>query len=265
MTNSFTLTIQDIQWYYKGYRTKGKDRATAIAMILDDYENELEDDDEKIAVLIGLSLALCKKKELTKSIADETLREIDKIRKAYDLSKTDLKYLDKTEARLKDEMNYGEEAVYKQRSNYAPDWVKGDTFYHKLSCPRAEKLGIQGWFVIFHKAGEYEDFFGQVHQLMCMTVCPPEKVPTSGKALQKLGFYPSMQGRKPEYLFQLEVKSKRAENAYELTKLGCFCDVVIPESCSSENQKTCHPLFEFKRKGEDWPVYEENICMLFKK
>jgi len=265
MTNSFPYIIQDVQWYYRGYRIKGEDRATAIAMIREDFENELEDDDDRIAVLIGLSFALCKRKELIKSIADETLREIDTIRKTYDLTKSDLKYFDKTEARLRDETNYGEEAVYKKKANYVPDWVKGDTFYHVLSGPLAEKRGIRGWYVIFHKVGEYEDHFGQVHQLMCLTVCPPEKVPTSGKELQKLGFYPSQQGSNPKYLFQLNVKSKRAENAYQLTKLGCFSDVVIPESCSGENQKTCYPLFEFKRKGEDWPVYEEDIYMLFKK
>ena len=70
---------------------------------------------------------------------------------------------------------------------------------------------------------------------------------------------------KPEYLFQLNINSKRAENAYELTKIGNFPEVEIPQSCAEENPLVSYVLCGFKRKGEDWLTYEDDLCLLYQK
>ena len=110
--DSIRLTMREIQQEYRAYRAMGENRDDAVRHLLRDYEMELEDDDERIAVLIGISLALCKKNEMISSIAKKTLEEMDHIRRQYSLSKADLKYLEKIETMLKSETVYGSEAVY---------------------------------------------------------------------------------------------------------------------------------------------------------
>ena len=66
--DSFYLIIKDIEKQYIKYRKLGRTRAEAIELIRQEYARELQDADDRLAVLIRLSLALCKKKELIESI-----------------------------------------------------------------------------------------------------------------------------------------------------------------------------------------------------
>ncbi len=70
--SDFNPLIVDIQEQYKAYRTTGKTRAEAVALLKDNYETELQDEDDSVAVMIGLSLALGKKRELTPELVHET-------------------------------------------------------------------------------------------------------------------------------------------------------------------------------------------------
>ena len=60
--NSIKLIITDIQHAYVSHRESGKSRKEIIELLLEEYEGGLNDDDERVAVLIGVSLSLCKKK-----------------------------------------------------------------------------------------------------------------------------------------------------------------------------------------------------------
>ena len=61
--NVLSPIIDDVQTQYVKHRRTGKSRTTAIELIHEEYIHELQDVDDSLAVLIGLSLALCKKKE----------------------------------------------------------------------------------------------------------------------------------------------------------------------------------------------------------
>ena len=263
--NSIGYIVTDIQKAYIKYRESGKTRAEAIGLIRHEYNQELQDDEERIAVLIGLSLSLCKNKELYESIATETICEIQRSieeKKLYGISET---YVSDVVQRLRNSEVYGEEAVYKHKTPYVPDWKTGDTFSHVLTCPRAERLGIKGWLVLLYKATEYVDKFGEYRHLMYVSVCPPDKVPSCTEELQILGFLPMMyMGARKEYFAQIKIKSRRAEKKWELTKVGCFFDIEPPKDQAKENPLTTMPLFEFTRKGENWPAYEDQICTFYR-
>ena len=261
---NITLLIEEIQQQYVSCRRRGCTRDEAITLIREEYECELNDDDDRIAVLIGLALALCKRKELLQTIADETLAEIQTLKQQY----VDDSYLTKIEKKLADVDLYGDEATYKRGSIYKPDWVIGDTFSHVLTHPLAEEIGIMGWHILFYKVGEHIDRQDACRQLMCVSLCPPDKIPTCYEELKNLGFLPMMQlGERFEYLAQIKIKSKRTENTYEFTKIGCFPndnDAFI-ERCKEENPLTTMPFFGRLKANDLRPFYEEHVCRLYKK
>lgn len=263
--NSISLLVIDIEREYVKYRESGKTRAQAIELLRDEYDQELQDDEERIAVLIGLSLSLCKKKELYESIATETIHEIQlsvEEGKMYGISET---YISDIVRRLNDPEVYGAEAVYKEKVLYVPNWKIGDTFSHVLTCPHSEKLGIRGWLVLLHKVGEYVDRFEITHQLMNVSICPPEQLPSCSQELQDLGFLPVMCiGGRKEFLAQMTIKSRRGENAFKLTKVGHFPNIELPDDPAIENPLTAMPLFGFIRKGENWPLYEDQVCGFYR-
>ena len=257
--------IREVQKQYVRYRKKGLGREEAIKEIRTEYAQELCDEDDKIAVLLGLSLALCKKKELFAVLAEETLDELQRI---YCANKegilSEREYVNFKEYLEKKEM-YGEEAFYKKVSRYVPGWKVGDIFSHRLTYPASKPLGIEGWFILFVKVGEYIDEFDIHHQLMCISLCPPDKVPSSSKEFEELGFLPVMNTVKEEYLAQITIKSRKAERGYELCKIGCFPDVMVPSSCLNENPLTAMPLFGKTKKDELWIGYEDQICRFYKR
>ena len=264
--NNFNVIIEDILKKYVKHRKMGRSRAEAIELIRDEYSYELQDADDRVAVLIGLSLSLCKKKELLESIGTETLKEIEHISFGDEQDKKYETYLLEVERCLKDKAVYGKEAVYKRASIYVPDWKIGDTFSHELTYPTAEKLGIKGWFILLYKVGEYIDEFEMHHQLVYVSLCPPGMLPSCEEDMQKLGFLRMMcKGDQAEYLAQIILKSKKAEEAYGLSKVGYFPDILLPDDrVVEENPLTAMPLFGQVRRDDLWPGYEDQICRLYK-
>ena len=193
-------------------------------------------------------------------IAEETLGEI----RRRDCENPDGTDYSKIQKYLEDKEMYGEEAFYKKTSVYIPEWKIGDVFSHVLTYPRSKLLGIEGWLILFVKVGEYTDEFSVHHQLVCVSLCPPEQVPSSSNDLEKLGFLPVMNTINAEYLAEITIKSKKAEKNYQLSKVGYFPDVLIPRSCLEENPLTAMPLIGKMEKGQDWLVYEEQICRFYK-
>lgn len=266
--NNFTYLSECVESQYQKYRKHGKSRDIALELIYQEHKYALCDDDDRFAILAGLVLALCKKRELLESIAKETFAEIQLIKKNYAEDSANYKYSIQIEKMLKDIEMYGSEAPYKQTSIYRPDWMIGDTFSHTLTYPTAEELGIKGWIVLLHKVGDYVDGDGVPRQLMCVSLCPPDRIPSCYEELQNLGFLPMMYfGERAEYLAQIVLKSKRQENAYNLTKIGCFKKTgdSLLETFKNENPLTVMPLLGRLKKDDPWPAYEDQICRLYKK
>ena len=261
------LISEDVRLQYEKHRKRGCPRGDAIALVREEYNGELHDDDDRIAVLGGLVQGLYKKHELLETLADETRTEIQRIKQNCLCSEDIHKYITEIEKKLNDANAYGKEAPYKQASVYRPDWAIGDTFSHALTFPAAENLGIIGWFILLHKVGEYVDAHGEYRQLMCVSICPPDSIPSSYDDLQKLGILPMMQsGGKYEYLAQIVIKSKRGENSYDLTKIGCFTkdnETLLDDY--NENPLTAMPLFGTLKRNDLWPAYEDLICRLYRR
>jgi hypothetical protein len=258
----------DIQEEYINYRKNGKNRAETIELLRHEYSGELQDDDDRLAVLIGLSLALCNKNELIDSIAIDTMTEITRAKcENEDISTNEkiMSDLAKLEICLKDKSVYGGEAKYRKSRKYIPDWQVGDVFSHVMTSPGAEELGIKGWHILIYKVGEYEDTQGDLNQLVFVALCPPEKIPSDDEGFQKLTFLPMMfWGKTAEYLAQITIKSKKTEEKYELSKIGHVSKINIPPDSCERNPSVSMPLFEKLSKDDLYPSYEGLICRLYK-
>lgn len=264
--NGISQIVCDVQRQYVKYRKLGKNRGTAVELIRKDYVQELQDEDDKLAVLVGLALSLCKNKELYEPFASEALCEIQCFYLKNTWDALTCEYLKEVESLLKNESSYGNEAAYKRASTYVPNWKIGDMFSHTLTYPTAAALGIKGWLILLCKVGEYVDEFEAHRQLMYVSLCPPEKIPSCSNDIRELGFLRMMQlGGRSEYLAQITVKSKKDEDAYGLTKIGYYPDISYPDDYCDENPLTAMPLLGKQRRDDAWPGYEDQICRLYKK
>ena len=72
-------------------------------------------------------------------------------------------------------------------------------------------------------------------------------------------------GKQNEYLAQMEIKSRRAENAFQLTKVECFPGIEPPQDGMIEAPLTTMPLFGFMCRGNTWLSYEDQVCSFYKK
>ena len=175
--------------------------------------------------------------------------------------------LAKVETCLKDTSVYGDEAKYRKIRKYVPDWQVGDVFSHVITYPYAEELGIKGWHILIYKVSEYKDKYGDIHQLVFVALCPPEKLPMDDEGFQKLPFLRMMirgDGDKAEYMAQIKIKSKKAEEGYELSKIGHVSKINIPDDYYEENPLVAMPLFGEDKWEPEYPGYEGLICRLYK-
>lgn len=258
--------VEDIIELYAKYRRTGKNRVTAIEQIRKDFAEELQDEEDSLAVLMGLTLSLCKKRELFEPFVSETLNNLQcKCRNSVIDSHT-TRVARELESYLMNMEYFGDEALYKQKKRYVPDWKKGDLFSHVLTYPSAETLGIMEWCVLLYKVGEYSDENGMLCQLMYVSLCPPNEIPSSERELSDLGFLRMMRlGEKSEYLAQMSIKSKQEEEFCNLTKIGHYPDIQQPVNNIEENPFTAMPLQGRTRQSKRWPGFEDQICRLYKK
>ena len=272
MKRAYNPLIDDIKREYEVHRKNGKTREESVIHIRDDYADAMEDDEDKLAILIGLCLGLCKKSELYDDLAQETLNEMHRIlNENWDKDDGDYKvvasYCASFEEYLKTEPVYGGEAVYRPSKKYLPDWQVGDLFSHIMTHSRAEELGIQGWYILFYKVGEYIDRFDEHRQLMFLSVCPPDKVPTCEDDFLKLQFLPVMpryDGDQFEYMGQITIKSKRKENEYALTKIGHFSKFTLPNDYVPVNPLVSMPLFGKSKWDGGALGYEGQVCNFYR-
>lgn len=264
--HDLNLMSNDVQKQYANLRKSGKSRDAAITIIKRTYAEATEDEEDSLAVMIGLALSLCKKKELTREIANEICGMICDIRSGRNLDETMLQYISMIEPLLNDESLLGDDATYKQRMPYAPDWKVGDTFFHQISCPQAQKLGIGGWFILFYKVGEFVDEFFRHRQMMHVSLCPSITEFNDNVQINRIGFLRIMEhDGKWDYLVQLDFKNKKDELSYGLTKIGNFPNVKSPSDCTEEDPLTAMPLLGYLKKSDVYPFFEDQICRLYRR
>jgi hypothetical protein len=263
--NSVDLIVNEVQKEYTSLRTSEKSRATAISMIIDSYGEATQDEEDYAAVIIGLVLALCKKKELTKEIAEAARTVVCDARNCQNIIEPMARHFVKVESLLNDETLLGDEATYKRRVPYVPDWKIGDTFSHTIMCDHAKKLGIDGWQVLFHKVGEFVDESCRHRQLMYVLLCPPGTEPVDNVQFQNLEFLRMMKhGEKWDYLTQITIKNKKDELLYGLQKIGNFPNISYPADRTDEDPLTAMPMFGCLKSTDSYPCYEEQICRIYK-
>ena len=256
----------DIQNRYAYYRTMKKNRSEAIVALKMEFAEELSDEQSKMLFMCALVSTLCKRKELTSEVAAETQAIIHKQLLESTVEVSLLNYLDHINQMIFNRSMYGEEAKFEKRTQYHTDWMIGDLFAHTMNNPHAERIGINGWTILFYKTGEYLDESGNTNQLMYVTLCPPGKEPTSLSELQKLGFLRLMcHDQKWDYLVQMKITSKRAEHSFQLKKTGNFRGIIPPSDSTVENPMVSMPMFGISPKQTQYPFYEEQICRLYKK
>lgn len=256
--NTFCKCIQE---EYVFYRRDGKSRDETVRTMLDYYAQELEDGDDVVPVLTGITLALRKKRELFDEFAAKAKELIDQ-------DDVDPHAKRNLERLLADPTVYGQEAFYRIKKPYDTGWKYGDTFAHTITCPGAKRLGIDGWTIIFYEYGAHLDKFHCVHHLMCVSVCPPDQIPCSSQQLNELGFLPMLHssgpnGKEIQYHVSVSVQNKREEANMALTKIGRFPDVRLPQNLEKENLLVSRVFIGYVRKGTEWPCYEEEVCAAY--
>ncbi len=260
--------VLDVQEDYKLYRIQGHNRETAIRAIKSAYHRELEDADDKMAVMLGLVLALCKKKELTEEIAEEARACIENV-KQYSQDECSVQmYLKKMAQKISLPEVYGKEATYRRKIPYVPDWQEGDLFAHTITHPIADEIGIGGWTILLYKVGEYVDPHQDLWQLVYVTLCPPEEEPTTSQQLQDLGFLRMMRrgnGDRWEYLAHITIKNKKDEALCGLKKIGNFPNITAPTDGVIQDPFYSRPLFGVLKKASISPHFEYDICLLYKR
>lgn len=258
--------VADVQEQYADFRKAGKTREDAVSMIMDSYSSELADLEDSAIVMVGLVLALVKKKELYEGLATYALSAIGRLREVLEIGDMRAQILSKVESYIFDQSFWGPAAVYKRTKKYVTSWVKGDAFSHTITASSAKALGIEGWLVIFYKADEHVDEFGKTRHLMYVSLCPPEKLPNSSEQLAELGFLRMMKHDQGwDYLTQIIVNSRKEELGYKFTKIGNFSDMKLPEDRTIENPLTAMPLFGNLRGSDTYPAYEDQIIRIYKK
>ena len=157
-----------------------------------------------------------------------------------------------------------EKTETKKRS-YSINWAVGDTFAHQLTHPAAEKAGIHGWYLIFRKVGQYVNSKGQIIQLGYLTLCPSAELPQTAAELNALGYLRMMNhGEKWDYMVQVDVQSKRAENKLGMKWVGCFPDAASPKDETEICPVGSMPLFGGIDKNTSCPRYEDAVCRFYR-
>lgn len=262
---SNTVSVE-VQKMYASLRSSGVSRECTLLTILDRFDSEIVDFEDRFFVMVGIVVSMASKKELTVDIANETIHIINQLRKETQSDAIgDFAFLE-VEQLLANKENFGDEASFEFNKRYRADWKIGETFSHIITDPVSKALGIYNWLIIFYKTGEFTDEFGSHRHLMYVSICPPERKPATAQQLQSLGFLKMMRHDLGwDYLAQITINSKREEHRYELTSIGYFPDIALPNDRTEENPLSAMPLFGRIKKNDPCPRYEMQICRLYKK
>lgn len=256
--------VNDVSERYTFLRSRGYDPTESRQKTLEEFAREMEDEDDAVVVLSGIALSQWDAAELEEKttravvpLIENRITQTDEIEEKR-VFKLILQTISK-EKKLPDRKKAPPKKIY------ANNWEIGDTFAHRLVHPDAEKAGIMGWYLLLRKTGCYENWKGNPIQLGYLTVCPESMLPRTTSELNSLGFLRVMNhGKKWDYLVQVNVQSKRAENALKLERIGRFMDAAAPVDEMECPPEVAMPFFGGIDKATGCPQYEDAICHFYK-
>ena len=260
--------VEEIKDLYADLRLDGKTRDQAINEIYEEYADVLQNDIEEGSVIrIAIALALSRKNELTLEAREEAVNAIEILRKrSFEEEDPWIPsgYFDKFLKKLS-EKHLGSEAVYRKKRTYDPGWEIGDTFIHPFTIRKAMEMGLTKWYIVIRKIGEYLDKENHHNQLVYITICPPDAIPATKEELDSLGYLRMMKHDKGwDYIGQLSFSSRKDEERWQLTKIGCFPDAGRPADAMEENPYVTMPFFGVLHKNSSEFSYEKAICLYIK-
>lgn len=254
--------VNEICEEYAAMRSSGKSRSAALKAVRVSYNCELEDSDDILYVQVALALALCRNHELTDAVARAGIAAIKKLSSANPEEKDALDAISKM---IADKDSYGSGRSLRPSKRFSPEWNIGDTFAHLMTSDLAESCGLKNWYVIMRKLGDYIDNKGKEVQVVVLSLCPHDKLPSSDEEINSLGYLKMMSrgNGKSEYFAQILITKKDSEASFDIRKIGCFPDIKLPADQVEADALTAMPLFNIKRP-DGCMHYEMMACRAFK-
>ena len=227
--------IEDIQDDYRLYRRKGESREEACQHIIDDNQKELADVDDGPLVWIGLAKVTGSRGEMTEELldlAEQAFQQISEnwaeLQEDHDLAKT----VQHAQNMICDRRKIGEQAKYPKKRIYKPDWEIGDTFICELEDLETDEL--HGKVVLVRKVAEDQHPHGDWEQIVYLTICDRDQLPTNSDEMNALGYIPVQSWNRKnikgcQYKWLLWTSSLKRQKQYKLPKIGCFPDIQKPD------------------------------------
>ena len=224
----FPLII-DVIHEYRVLRQTNHGRDEAIQKVLENNSAALQDYDESYQVWIGLAKVTGQKNELTPLLLRKASSAFDCLSQIHLNVQDTISY---AKIQVCDPKHIGPEAKYSQKHSYQPDWKIGDTFIYQLKSNLAKQNKMENWYAILRKTGEYNTPEKKQGQIVLLSVCKPNNIPTNEAELNNLGYIPTQAHNSNCFEFQwtINVGSKRRLDAYQLNKIGSFPNIQRP-SC----------------------------------
>ena len=233
--------IMDIVHEYRILRQTNHGRDEAIQIVLENNSAALMDYDDSPQIWIGLAKVTGQKNELTPELLEKALSSFDS------LSEVELsigKAISTAKAQICDPGRIGPEARYSQKRFFQPDWEIGDTFVYQLKTDIAVRENMENWYAVIRKVGEFKTVEMNQAQIVLLSVCKPNEIPTTDEELNNLGYIPTQPYSKDLFEFQwtIDAGSKKALYAYHLQRIGHFPEICRP-SCEFINDTSLWPGF----------------------
>ena len=232
--------IIDVGDEYKAYRLKGENRDEACKHVIQNYEKELSDLDDAPQIWIGLAKVTGDRHELTSELYTKAEMSFNALAIAYPEMN---KFILESKLMICALERIGNEAVYKPRKIFKPGWEVGDTFVYQMPGiqERLERVepsykgcnwSLNNKVVLVRKVQEILSKKNIWEQIVYLSVCDQDHIPKNSQELNELGYIPGMmvhsQKNKYEFKFSIAATSKRYLEAFHLTKIGCFPDIIPP-------------------------------------
>lgn len=231
--------IKDITDEYKSFRSKGESRDQAYLHVIQEHEKELSDKDDSAKIWIGLAKATGDKNELTEELLSKAEIGFDELAMSFPEVQS---IIFENKQLICSPERIGSEVESRIKKVFKPDWQTGDTFIYQLPDIQ-EKLesldpslkgsvwSLKNKVVLVRKVQERLSENGVWKQIVYLSICEQNKLPRNDDEINMLGYLPSLlvDQNKYEFKFSIEVKTKRALEAYHLTKIGCFPNIISPK------------------------------------
>ncbi len=249
--------ISDIISVYESLRRDGQSREEAVKTVLAEFAGEAPDTEDDALTWIGLAMAMAKNKELTADVLDRSNERFDIAVSVF----PDVRALLGSEKRrLQDPLCSGPEKKYRKINRFRPDWKAGDTFIQQMNGKIPRRFGMEKWYSVIRKSGEFRDRDGYWVQLVYLTVCEPDRIPRTTGDIDALGYipiYPWQRQGKWEFQAGIRVGSRRQLSGFEFAFVGNYADALPPAQEYPPSHDTYHQFFP-KHPAEEYP---ESIAM----